>query len=382
MESAGEPEQLDVVGIGECTRCRCWRPEPLDVVGIGNAMVDVLLRADDAVVDGLGIVKGAMTLVDTQRATELAAMVELLGGADEMTPGGSVANTMLGIAALGARAGYMGRVCADGLGDLFVADMAAHGVAQATARAPRDDPTGRCTVVITPDSERTMSTYLGASAGFAPADVDWDMVGRARTVLLEGYLWDPTAARAALREVAEHCAAPGNDCQVALSLSDSFCVDRHRREFIDMVDRCTNILFANAAELKALYQTDDLDEALAAVQGRVDIASVTLSAAGAVFVTPDEIVEVPVEPVERSRRPDRCRRPLRSRRALRAGPQGYDLERCGRLGSVAAAEVISHVGTRPRVPARRAGRRGDLRRGLTDARRTGSVRRTREAPQS
>ncbi|WP_419912167.1 adenosine kinase [Candidatus Poriferisodalis sp.] len=347
-DATAEPEPLDVVGIGNAPDATA-EPEPLDVVGIGNAMVDVLLRADDAVVDGLGIVKGAMTLVDTRRATELAAMVELLGGADEMTPGGSVANTMLGIAALGARAGYMGRVCADGLGDLFVADMSAHGVTQATARAPRDDPTGRCTVVITPDGERTMSTYLGASAGFAPADVDWDMVGRARTVLLEGYLWDPTAARAALREVAEHCAAPGNDCQVALSLSDSFCVDRHRREFIDMVDRCTNILFANAAELKALYQTDDLDEALAAVQGQVDIASVTLSAAGAVLVTPDEIVQVPVEPVDnvvdRTGAGD-----LYAAGVLYGLAQGFDLERCGRLGSVAAAEVISHVGTRPLVP--------------------------------
>ena len=347
-DAAGEPEQLDVVGIGNAPDA-AGEPEQLDVVGIGNAMVDVLLRADDPVIDGLGIVKGAMTLVDTQRATELAAMVELLGGADEMTPGGSVANTMLGIAALGARAGYMGRVCADGLGDLFVADMAAHGVTQATARAPRDDPTGRCTVVITPDGERTMSTYLGASAGFAPADIDWDMVGRARTVLLEGYLWDPTAARAALREVAEHCAALGNDCQVALSLSDSFCVKRHRREFIDMVARCTDILFANAAELQALYQTDDLDEALAAVQGKVDIASVTLSAAGAVLVTPDEIVQVPVEPVDdvvdRTGAGD-----LYAAGVLYGLARGYDLERCGRLGSVAAAEVISHVGTRPRVP--------------------------------
>ncbi|WP_428121601.1 adenosine kinase [Candidatus Poriferisodalis sp.] len=329
----------DVVGSGSA----------LDVVGIGNAMVDVLLRTDEAMVIELGIVKGAMTLVDTQRAVELTALVELLGGPDEMTPGGSVANTMLGIAALGGNAGYMGRVSEDSLGDLFISDMAAHGVEHATAGAPADDPTGRCTVVITPDGERTMSTYLGASAGFAPADVDWAMVDRARTVLLEGYLWDPTAARVALREVAEHCAAPGNDCHVALSLSDSFCVERHRREFIDMVDRCTNVLFANAAELKALYGTDDLDEALATVQGRVDIASVTLSAAGAVFVTPDEIVEIPVEPVDevvdRTGAGD-----LYAAGVLYGLARGYDLERCGRLGSVAAAEVITHVGTRPLVP--------------------------------
>ena len=337
-----------MVGIGNAPDAAAG-DHPLDVVGIGNAMVDVLLRADDAVVERLGIVKGAMTLVDTQQATELAALVELHGGADEMTPGGSVANTMLGLAALGARAGYMGRVCTDGLGDLFVADMAAHGVEQATARAPRDDPTGRCTVVITPDGERTMNTYLGASAGFAPDDVDWEMVDRARTVLLEGYLWDPTAARAALRAVAEHCAAPGNDCRVALSLSDSFCVDRHRHEFIDMVDRCTDILFANAAELKALYETDDLDEALAAVQGQVEVASVTLSAAGAVFVTPDETVEVPIEPVDevvdRTGAGD-----LYAAGVLYGLARGYDLERCGRLGSAAAAEVITHVGTRPLTP--------------------------------
>ncbi|WP_420622945.1 adenosine kinase [Candidatus Poriferisodalis sp.] len=345
MESG---EQLDVVGIGNAPDAAA-REHPLDVVGIGNAMVDVLLRADEAVVTELGIVKGAMTLVDTQRAVELSALVQMLGGADEMTPGGSVANTMLGIAALGGSAGYMGRVCDDPLGDLFVSDMVGHRVEHATARAPADDPTGRCTVVITPDGERTMSTYLGASAGFAPADVDWSMVARARTVLLEGYLWDPTAARAALREVAEHCAAAGNDCQVALSLSDSLCVQRHRRELIDMVNRCTNVLFANAAELKALYETDDLDEALAAVQGRVDIASVTLSAAGAVLVTPDEVVNVPVEPVDevvdRTGAGD-----LYAAGVLYGLAQGYDLERCGRLGSVAAAEVISHVGTRPLVP--------------------------------
>ncbi|WP_420446532.1 adenosine kinase [Candidatus Poriferisodalis sp.] len=345
MESG---EQLDVVGIDHAPDAAAGE-HPLDVVGIGNAMVDVLLRADEAVVTELSIVKGAMTLVDTQRAVELSALVEMLGGADEMTPGGSVANTMLGIAALGGSAGYMGRVCEDPLGDLFVSDMVGHGVEHATARAPADDPTGRCTVVITPDGERTMSTYLGASAGFAPADVDWAMVDRARTVLLEGYLWDPTAARAALREVAEHCAAPGNHCQVALSLSDSLCVERHRREFIDMVDRCTNVLFANAAELKALYQTDDLDEALAAVRGQVDIASVTLSAAGAVLVTPDEVVNVPVEPVDevvdRTGAGD-----LYAAGVLYGLARGYDLERCGWLGSVAAAEVISHVGTRPLVP--------------------------------
>ncbi len=332
--------------IGPVTVC----PDaPLDVVGIGNAMVDVLLLADDSVVESLGIPKGAMTLVDTQRATELSALVEMHGGATEMTPGGSVANTMLGLAALGASAGYMGRVCSDELGDLFVEDMAAHGVTQATARAPLDDPTGRCTVVITPDGERTMSTYLGASAGFAPADVDWAMVGRAKTVLLEGYLWDPSAARAALRAVAEHCAAPGNSCQVALSLSDPLCVKRHRREFIDLVDRCTDVLFANAAELTELYQTDDLDDALAAVQGRVDVAAVTLSAAGAVFVTPEEVIEVPVVPVDevvdRTGAGD-----LYAAGVLFGLARGYNLEQCGLLGSSAAAEVISHVGTRPRVP--------------------------------
>ena len=337
--AVGAGSALEDVGVGSA----------LDVVGIGNAMVDVLLRTDEAMVTELGIVKGAMTLVDTQRAVELSALVEMLGGADEMTPGGSVANTMLGIATLGGRAGYMGRVSEDSLGDLFISDMAAHGVEHATARAPADDPTGRCTVVITPDGERTMSTYLGASAGFAPADVDWALVGRARMVLLEGYLWDPTAARAALRAVAEHCASAENVCQVALSLSDSFCVERHRREFIDMVDRCTNVLFANAAELKALFETDDLDEALAEVQGRVDIASVTLSAAGAVFVTPDEIVDIPVEPVDevvdRTGAGD-----LYAAGVLYGLARGYDLERCGRLGSRSAAEVISHVGTRPSVP--------------------------------
>lgn len=331
-------EPLDVVGIGDA----------LDVVGIGNAMVDVLLRATDAVVDELGVAKGAMTLVDTERAVELSALVDAFGGADEMTPGGSVANTMLGLAALGARAGYMGRVCNDQLGDLFIEDMTSHGVEHSTARAPIDDPTGRCTVIITPDSERTMSTYLGASAGFAPADVDWAMVDRARTVLLEGYLWDPTAARKAMTAVAERCAAPGNTCRVALSLSDSFCVDRHRAEFLDMVDRCTDILFANAAELKSLYETDDLDEALASVQGRVDIASVTLSAAGAVFVTPDEIVEVPTVPVDevidRTGAGD-----LYAAGVLFGLARGCDLAMCGRLGSVAAAEVITHVGTRPQV---------------------------------
>jgi sugar/nucleoside kinase (ribokinase family) len=307
--------------------------EKIDVVGIGNALVDVLAHSNDTQIESLGMIKGAMNLIDGERAAELYSILD-----DRIVvPGGSAANTIIGISSLGGTAGYVGRVAEDDLGDAFADEMAKLDIAYNVPRAPASDPTGRCIVFVTPDGERTLNTFLGASNGLTPADVDHDVIASGSIVFLEGYLWDPPEAKVAMRAAAAAVQAPN---RVALTLSDSFCVDRHRDSFL-----------ANHHELCSLFETDDLDVAIELVRGRVDFAAVTRSELGSVLLTPSETVHVVAEPVD-SVVDATGAGDLYAAGVLYGLARGYDLERCGRLGSIAAAEVISHVGPRPEVNLR------------------------------
>lgn len=311
----------------------------LDVVGIGNALVDVLSHEDESFIDSAGLVKGAMTLIETDRATELYAA---MGPGIEVS-GGSAANTVAGVASFGGRAGYLGKVFDDQLGVVFAHDMRANGVVFRSPPAVDGPPTGRCLIVVTPDAERTMNTFLGASSLFGPEDVDEELVASGRITYLEGYLFDRDEAKAAYRRASEIAHDAGR--QVALTLSDTFCVERHLDEWRDLVRDAVDILFANEAELEALYGVQ-LHEAVERARGDVDLACVTLGPKGSLLVTPDEIVEVPAEPVDEVVDTTGAG-DLYASGVLHGLSQGLPLAECGRLGSIAASAVIGHTGARP-----------------------------------
>jgi len=321
----------------------------LDVVGIGNALVDVITHADDEFLVAQQLVKGAMTLIDTDQAVRL---YRAMGSGVEMS-GGSAANTMTGIASFGGRTGYIGKVADDALGEVFGHDLRAEGVSFPNRRAHLDVPTGRCLIVVTPDAQRTMNTYLGVSALLGPDDVDAAFVARAKVVYLEGYLWDRDEAKEAYRKAAAAAHAGGG--KVSLTLSDSFCVERHRGGFFELVEREVDILFANEQELMALYQVDDFDDALQAVRGHCEIAAITRGKAGSVVVSGAELHVIDAHPVpeviDTTGAGD-----LYASGFLFGYTNGFSLADCGRLGSLAAAEVISHVGARPLEPLRRLAR--------------------------
>jgi len=315
----------------------------LDVVGIGNALVDVLSHEDDAFLAARGIEKGAMTLVDTATAEQLYAA---MGPSTEIS-GGSAANTMVGIASFGGQSAFIGRVHDDQLGAVFGHDIRAAGVGFTTMPASNDgDPTGRCLILVTPDAQRTMNTYLGASAHLGPADLDLDLLVRAQVLFLEGYLWDEVNAKDAFREAARRAHAAGN--RVALTLSDSFCVERHRDEFVELIERDVDVLFANEDEITSLYQVSTFDDALQRVAFHCEIAALTRSAKGAVVVARDEVHVVDAHPVtqvvDTTGAGD-----LFAAGFLYGLTHGYDLGTAGRLATLAASEVISHLGARPQV---------------------------------
>ncbi len=312
----------------------------LDVVGIGNAIVDVLAHTDDSFLEQHGLAKGAMTLVDAEQA---AGLYSLVSDTVECS-GGSAANTMVGLVSLGGRAGYIGKLRDDQLGTVFERDIRAAGVAFDTAPSHDGPPTARCLVLVTPDAQRTMLTFLGASASLAPADVDPAMVQSAKVTYLEGYLWDPPPAKEAFVKAAGAAHAAGR--LVALSLSDPFCVDRHREEFMDLVDNHVDILFANEDELISLYRTSGFEEAVARLKGRCRWAALTRGAAGAAVLHEHEVVEVAAEPVaqvvDTTGAGD-----LFAAGFLHGFTRGADAATCARLGAIAAAEIISHFGARP-----------------------------------
>jgi sugar/nucleoside kinase (ribokinase family) len=313
---------------------------PLDVLGIGNAIVDVLSHADEAFLVEHGLPKGSMTLIDAERADLL---YRRMGPGIEVS-GGSCANTVAGAAALGSRVAYVGKVRDDELGRIFAHDIRAAGVAFDTPAASDGPATARCLILVTGDAQRTMCTYLGACVELGPEDVDPEVVASAAVTYLEGYLWDPPRAREACRVAMR--AARGAGRRVALTLSDPFCVERHRDEFRALVDGDLDLLFANAKEITALYETADLEAAVAAVRGRCEVAVVTRSEKGSLVITAAEVHEVPAAPVERLVDTTGAG-DLFAAGFLHGLTRGRPLPDCARIGSLAAAEVISHFGARP-----------------------------------
>lgn len=315
-----------------------------DVIGIGNAIVDVIAPADDPFIHTHGLAKGAMTLIDARRARDLYSKM----GVGKETSGGSVANTCAGIASLGGKAAYVGRVAQDQLGEVFAHDIRAAGVdflsSPADAGGP---PTARCLIVVTPDAQRTMNTYLGACVELSPEDINPNDFAQAHVTYLEGYLWDPPLAQEAMRKAARAAHSAGR--KVALTLSDAFCVSRHRESFEQLIDESVDLLFANESELLALTRTDDFDAAVASIRGRAHWVAITRSALGSVVVTNDARVDVPAAPVPKVVDTTGAG-DLYAAGFLFGYTRGCAPEECARLGALAAGEVIGHYGARPDIP--------------------------------
>jgi sugar/nucleoside kinase (ribokinase family) len=314
----------------------------IDVVGIGNAIVDVIAHADERFLADEELAKGAMTLIDAERAESLYRKI---GPAIESS-GGSAGNTMAGIASLGGAGGYIGKVRDDLLGEVFRHDITAIGVRFDTPVATAGPGTARCLVLVTPDGQRTMGTYLGACVELGPEDIDAALIGAAQITYLEGYLFDPPRAQQAFRAAAAVAHDAGR--QVALSLSDPFCVGRHRAAFRELVAGEVDILFANEAEICSLYETDDFAAAAAAVRGHVAVAALTRSAAGSVVLAGGASHTVAAAPVPRVVDTTGAG-DLYAAGFLYGLTRGLALPICGAVGSLCAAEIISHVGARPEV---------------------------------
>jgi sugar/nucleoside kinase (ribokinase family) len=317
-------------------------PASIDVVGIGNAIVDVIAHAEDAFLAQQALVKGTMTLIDAPRAE---ALYRMMGPAIEAS-GGSAGNTMAGLASLGGKGAYIGKVRDDFLGQIFRHDITAIGVRFDTAAATSGPGTARCLILVTSDGQRTMNTYLGACVDLGPADIDPDIIAAAQITYLEGYLFDPPKAQEAFRKASAIAHAAGR--RVALSLSDPFCVGRHRADFRDLVDGHVDILFANEAEICSLYETDDFAAAAAAVRGHVAIAALTRSAEGSVILGPGAEHRIAPAPVARVVDTTGAG-DLYASGFLYGLTRDLPLPTCGEIGSLCAAEIISHFGARPEV---------------------------------
>src|ERR1700755_1645301 len=314
-----------------------------DVLGIGNAIFDVLVKTDEAFLAAHGMTKGSMALIDEARA---AAIYRDMGPATEMS-GGSAANTIVGLASLGARAAYVGKVRDDQIGRLYIHDIRAAGVAFETRPAADGPATGCSYILVTPDGERTMNTYLGAAQDLTVADIEPAQIEASRIVYLEGYLWDPKNAKDAFVKAATIAHKAGR--QVALTLSDSFCVDRYRDEFLDLMRKGTvDLVFANEAELHSLYQTADFDAALKQLSTDTKLGVVTRSEKGCVVASKDGVVAVPAFPI-RQMVDTTGAGDLFAAGFLFGLVRGADHENAGRLGALAAAEVIQHIGARPQT---------------------------------
>ena len=310
------------------------------VVGIGNAIVDVLTQADDAFIADNRLMKGAMTLIEADQADRLYRKM----GPGREVSGGSAANTIAGIAALGGDGAYIGKVCNDQLGEVFRHDIHAAGVTFETAPIHGSPPTARCLIVVTPDAQRTMNTYLGACVELTVDDIDPAMIARSQVTYMEGYLWDkPTAKEAFLKAAA---LAHKADRRVSLTLSDTFCVERHRDSFRELVSGHVDILFANEEELMSLFQTESFDDALAAARGECEVAAITRGAKGAVILEGASTFEVPAmiygPVVDTTGAGD-----LFASGFLYGFTHGRHVADAAQMGVIAAGEVISHFGARP-----------------------------------
>ncbi len=318
---------------------------PIDVLAMGAAIVDVLANVEESMIESQiphGMRRGAMSLIDEARAVEIYA---LMPAAIE-TSGGSAGNTVAGLASFGGKGAFIGKTAQDQLGEIFRHDLKSMNIEFTTQPIVIGAKTARCLILVTPDGERTMNTYLGASQLLSVDDMDEDLIGRATVIYLEGYLFDPENAKKAFHVAADMAHKAGR--KVSISLSDPFCVDRHRDDFRKFVDHHTDILFANENEIMSLYQTTSFEDAVDAIQGVCEIAVLTRSDKGSVIVTADKIIPIHAEPVNKVVD------------TTGAGDQyaagflyGYThnmpLDTCGRLGALAAAEVISHMGPRPQV---------------------------------
>jgi sugar/nucleoside kinase (ribokinase family) len=314
-----------------------------DVLGIGNAIFDVLVQTDEGFLSRHGMTKGGMALIDEARA---AAIYGDMGPATKMS-GGSAANTIVGVASLGARAAYVGKVRDDEVGRLYTQDIRAAGVAFETKAAVSGPATGCSYILVTGDGERTMNTYLGAAQELTPADIDADQVSASAIVYLEGYLWDPKSAKEAFLKAAAIAHQAGR--QVALTLSDSFCVDRYRDEFLELMrNGTTDLVFANEAELHSLYQTSDFDTALKQLRSDIGLGVVTRSEKGCVVVSQQDVAKVPAFPIKKIVDTTGAG-DLFAAGFLFGLSRGRSHEIAGLLGTLAAAEVIQHIGARPQV---------------------------------
>lgn len=319
------------------------QPAAHDVVAIGNAIVDVLAHADESFLAAHGMDKGIMALVDAERAEEI---YQAMGPGVECS-GGSAANTAAVLASLGGRPAYIGKVKDDLLGTVFRHDIEKAGVAFACANSGNGASTARCLILVTADAQRTMNTYLGACRELTSADIDEALIAAAKVVYLEGYLWDEPEAKAAMLKACRAARAAGRE--VALSLSDPFCVHRHRAEFQELVRREVDILFANEDEALALFESADFDAATESLRAHVSVAAITRGAKGCAVVSSEGVRAVAAEPVaevvDTTGAGDAFAAGF-----LRAYTQGHDLSACGRLGNLAAGRIITHFGARPERP--------------------------------
>jgi sugar/nucleoside kinase (ribokinase family) len=324
------------------------RDDLLDVVGIGSALVDVLVEATDGTLASLGLPKGSMSLVDLDRAETIHAAFD---GSVEVS-GGSAANTMAGVASLGGRAGFVGKVTDDRLGQVFTREIRASGVTfEPIGGDPHSDGigTGRCLVLVTGDAERTMATYLGAATTVVPADVPLDLIGHTKVVYLEGYLWDLPPAIEAMRRAIT--AGHDANASVALSLSDPFCVSRHQHEFLDLLREDIDVLFGNEEELVALFSATSFDSAIEAAEETGILVAATRGARGSVVTTPHGPVAVDAAHVETVLDTTGAG-DLYAAGFLYGLTHGADPQRCAELGGLCSAEVISHLGARPEADLR------------------------------
>ena len=314
----------------------------IDVLGIGNAIVDVLSHAEDSFLDSHGLTKGAMALIDPD---QVKMLYDAMGSAVEIS-GGSAANTIAGLASFGGRGAFIGKVRDDQLGEVFAHDIRALGVRFDTRPTSDGASTARCLILVTPDAQRTLNTFLGACVELRPEDIDADLVEASAVTYLEGYLWDPPRAKNAFRKAVEIAHNAGR--KVALTLSDSFCVDRYRDEFCALVAGGADIVFANETELLSLYGVDTFDEGLRAIRENCEVAVLTRSEKGSVIVDHEEVHVIDAAPVEHVVDTTGAG-DLFAAGFLYGYTRGDGLAECGRLGSLAAAEIISHFGARPDV---------------------------------
>jgi adenosine kinase len=316
-------------------------PATYDVLSIGNAIVDVIARTEDDFLAKHGMNKGTMALIDEPRAEAIYASM----GQATQSSGGSGANTIAGVASFGARAAFVGKVKDDAPGKAFTHDIRAIGVTYTTRPATDGPSTARCYVLVTPDGERTMNTYLGAAQNLTPVDLDEKQIASARWIYLEGYLWDPPQAKEAFRKAAS--IAHGAGRKVALTLSDAFCVGRYRDEFLNLMRTgAVDLVFANESELKSLYETSDFDSAAKALRDDVKLAVVTRSEKGCVVISREAHESVSAAPIDKLVDATGAG-DLFAAGFLTGLARDMDHRNCARLGAIAAAEVIQHLGARP-----------------------------------